>query len=74
MTTDVAYSSINSIFPNKSKNGSVVIHCSIRSGIYQTNNDAAKPGPTDVSLEAKYTDRFDDLDYYELGGATVIGG
>ena len=71
-TSDVAFSSDN-VFPSgMPKNGSIVLHAGIRTGFYDTNNSHAISGVTDDDLENKYTDRFDDIDYYS--NTTIDGG
>lgn len=71
-TSDVAFSSDNVSPSGMSKNGSILLHAGIRAGFYDTNDTPAVSGTTDDDLETKYTNRFDDYDYY--ANNTIDGG
>ncbi len=63
-TTDVIFSRDDLAPSGVGKNGSIVIHAGITCGLFDVKNAPINTGLSDDTIEAKYTDRFDDYDYY----------
>lgn len=73
-TTDVIFSRDDVVPAGRSKNGSIVCSCTV-TGHYALRDDLSFSGPTDDSVEAKYTNRFDEPSYYfGNSGAGVYEG
>lgn len=70
-TNDVATNAINAL--TESKNGSVVVGIS-KGGTYSASNDSFAKYTSIVDLENRLTDKFDEVDYYEIPGALDGGG
>ena len=58
---------------NEIKNGTVVVSCTF-TGEYATIDTYVTNTPTISDIESKYDNRFDDVGYYYLGNATIVGG
>ena len=58
-TTDVVVDNSTTV-----KNGTIIINCLPNGTIMSTVNDIVKNSPTPTEIEAKYTNRFDDITYY----------
>lgn len=70
-TSDVATNAINGL--TEAKNGSGVVGIS-KGGSYSASNDSSAKYTSIVALENKLTDKFDEVDYYEIPGALDGGG
>jgi len=70
-TTDVV---TNIVSGNDYQNtGAVVVSCP-RTGMYNSIDPTYQKDVTYNDLESRYTERFDDVTYYTIGTATVVGG
>ena len=54
------------------KNATTVVYCQ-RTGEYNTINSDYETSLGYSALESKYTNRFDDINYYTLGSGNIIG-
>jgi hypothetical protein len=63
-TTDVIFSRDDLTPSGVVKNGSIVIHAGITCGLFDVKDASINTGLSDDAIEAKYTDRFDDYNYY----------
>lgn len=70
-TTDVVTNIVSG--NDYQKTGTVVVCCQ-RTGTFNTINPTYEKNVTYNDLESRYTERFDDVTYYTVGKATVIGG
>lgn len=55
------------------KTGTVVTYCQ-RTGEFNTVDPTYEKSITYNTLESKYGNRFDDVTYYTIGTATIVGG
>lgn len=55
------------------KNATAVVYC-MPTANYKTLNATYETSLSYSDLENKYTNRFDDVTYYSIGGATIVGG
>ena len=63
-----------SVIANAIKNGTIIVSTCARPGQNQTLDSYVSNKPTITDIESKYDDRFDDVGYYYLGNATLVGG
>ena len=70
-TTDVCTNVVSGV--ETAKNGTVIVSCS-NVGSYKSINATFESSLGYSTLESKYTNRFDDVRYYTLGTATIVGG
>lgn len=70
-TTDVVTNVVSGV--ETPKNATCVVYCQ-RTGEFETLNSTYETSIGYIDLENKYTNRFDDVNYYTIGTSTVIGG
>jgi hypothetical protein len=70
-TTDVCTNVVSGV--ETAKNGTVIVSCS-NVGVYKSINATFESSLSYSTLENKYTNRFDDVNYYTLGNSTIVGG
>jgi hypothetical protein len=70
-TTDVVTNVVSGV--ETPKNATCVVFCQ-RTGEFQKLDSEFETSLSYNFLENKYTNRFDQITYYTLGGQTVVGG
>jgi hypothetical protein len=70
-TVDVVTNVVSGV--ETSKNATCVVFCQ-RTGEYEALNSEYETSIGYADLESKYTNRFDDVNYYTLGNSTIVGG
>jgi hypothetical protein len=70
-TTDVVTNVVSGV--EVPKNATCVVFCQ-RTGEFETLNATFETSIGYNELESKYTNRFDNINYYTLGNSTIVGG
>jgi hypothetical protein len=70
-TTDVCTNVVSGV--EVTNNGTTIVSC-LSTGEYESINATLDTSIGYTTLEAKLTNRFDDVTYYTIGTNTLVGG
>lgn len=70
-TTDVVTNVVSGV--DVPKNATTVVYCQ-RTGGYESSSGIYETSIGYNDLANKYTNRFDDVNYYTIGNTNIVGG